>query len=119
MSALGQAVEERRLLLWSSVGDEQSLFADSGLAGGLPKSDADTARFGVYLNDGTGSKLGYYLDVDASVKWDTCTADGKPADNRATLTLNLRNTAPADAATSLRPRSRAATTAYRPGRSES
>ena len=103
VGALAQAAGERRLLLWSSTPNEQALFEKTALAGALPTSDADAARFGVYLNDGTGSKLGYYLKVDTAVTWDSCSADGKPAGNRATLTLKLRNSAPADAATSLPP----------------
>ena len=38
-------------------------------------TDADAARFGVYLNDGTGSKMDYYTTADTTVAWDSCTLD--------------------------------------------
>lgn len=101
IGALAQAAEERRLLLWSSVEDEQSLFAGADLAGSLPATDGGVARFGVYLNDGTGSKLGPFLDVDVQVEWDECAAASAGSSRSATLVVNLANTAPADAAASL------------------
>lgn len=101
IEALAQAGQERRLLLWSSVESEQSLFAGAKLAGSLPAADAGVARFGVYLNDGTGSKLGPFLEVDVKVEWDECAAASTGPSRSATLVVNLANTAPADAATSL------------------
>jgi hypothetical protein len=100
VSALAHAGDERRLLLWSSDPAEQALLAETTLSGHLPITDADTARFGFYLNDGTGSKLGYYLDVDPTVSWDECGAPGD-AGRQVTLSVTMRNLAPADAATSL------------------
>lgn len=99
LSALGRASDERRLLLWSAHDDEQQVLAETTLSGHLPVTDADAARFGVYLNDGTGSKLGYYLDVEPQVTWNRCGSD--QVTSEATLTLTMTNTAPADAATSL------------------
>lgn len=99
ISALSQAADERRLLLWSSHEDEQRVLADTILSGHLPVTDDDAARFGVYLNDGTGSKLGYYLDVAPELSWNRCGRD--QVTSEATLDLTLTNTAPADAATSL------------------
>lgn len=100
VSALAKAGDERRLLLWSSDPAEQALLAETTLSGPLPTTDAETAAFGVYLNDGTGSKLGYYLDVEPTLTWPDCAAaDG--ASRRVTLTITMRNNAPLDAATSL------------------
>lgn len=101
IAALAQAAEERRLLLWSSEEDEQALFHVGGMAGTLPVSDDETARFGVYVNDGTGSKLGPFLDVDVTVEWDDCSAAASGSPRTATLVVDLANTAPADAATTL------------------
>lgn len=99
ITALGQAADERRLLLWSSHEEEQQVLSETTLAGHLPVTDDDAARFGVYLNDGTGSKLGYYLDVAPSLSWNRCGRD--QVTSEATLNLTLTNTAPGDAATSL------------------
>lgn len=99
LSALGRAADERRLLLWSAQEGEQTILAETTLSGHRPITDEDAARFGVYLNDGTGSKLGYYLDVEPTIVWDRCGPD--QVTSEATLTLTLTNTAPADGATSL------------------
>ena len=99
VSALGRAGAENRLLLWSAHEDEQRILADTTLAGSLPVSDAAAARFGVYLNDGTGSKMDFYQSVDATLAWDGCrlTSDGG-ATGDAVLTVTIGNTAPSDAA---------------------
>ena len=100
VAALARAGDERRLLLWSAHEDDQALLADTTLAGGLPVTDSDDiARFGVYLNDGTGSKMDYYATADTTVAWDSCTLDASgAASGTATLTVTVTNNAPADAA---------------------
>ncbi len=101
LSALSTAVGERRILAWSADPAEQSLLAGSPIAGELPSTDDSTARFGVYLNDGAGSKMSYYVKPDVSVSWSGCAPPGRGSMRQLTLTLRLTNTAPADAATSL------------------
>lgn len=102
VTALGRAGDERRLLLWSALPEDQAVLADTTLVGPLPVTDDDQLGFGVYLNDGTGSKMDYYVDADTALGWDTCTpASDGTATGSLTLSLTLTNTAPADAATSL------------------
>jgi hypothetical protein len=102
VTALTRAGGENRLLLWSTHEEEQSLLAETTLAGGLPESDADAARFGVYVNDGTGSKMDFYQNANATLAWSACTrgTSGTPgtATGDAVLTVTIGNTAPADAA---------------------
>jgi hypothetical protein len=98
ISALAQAGEERRLLLWSAHEQEQKRIAETTLAGNLPLSDAETQRFGVYLNDSTGSKMGPHLDTVIGVGAATCRQDGRP---QYGVDITLTNTAPTDAATAL------------------
>jgi len=98
LDALAQAGDEHRLLLWSVRDGEQDRLAETTLAGGLPVSDADTARVGVYFNDATGSKMGTYLQTTLDTGRVVCRADGLP---RYDVKITLTNTAPADAATSL------------------
>jgi hypothetical protein len=98
VAALGRAADERRLLLWSTDPAEQALLAETTLSGHLPVTDADASRFGIYLNDGTASKLGYYLDAQPEIAWETCPARDASADSGeglVTLTLTLRSDAPA------------------------
>ncbi|MCC2034035.1 DUF4012 domain-containing protein [Microbacterium allomyrinae] len=97
LDAFARAGDESRLLLWSAHEDEQALLAETTLAGGLPESDAEESRFGLYLNDGTGSKMDYYVRSDVSVVWDDCTSDASGAvSGTATLTATLTNEAPGD-----------------------
>ena len=86
IAALARAGNERRLLVYSTEASEQNVLQTTTLAGALPPDD----DFGVYLNDGTGSKMDYYLHADADVS---------SAGNTSTLSLTLRSDAPDDAAT--------------------
>ncbi|MFP7761476.1 DUF4012 domain-containing protein [Marisediminicola sp. LYQ85] len=98
ISALAQAGDERRVYVWSADAGEQDILAATTLQGTLPTSTDDTVRFGAYLNDATGSKMGSYLDVDFGLGQATCREDGRPVHR---VEVTLENTAPADAATSL------------------
>ncbi|WP_144835102.1 DUF4012 domain-containing protein [Microbacterium sp. BH-3-3-3] len=101
LTALARGADERRVLLWSAYEDEQALLDGSSMAGKLPVTDDDTARFGVYFNDAAGSKMSYYLKPDVSLAWSGCGIPGQPATRQLTLTVNLMSSAPADAARSL------------------
>ncbi|WP_292833488.1 DUF4012 domain-containing protein [Microbacterium sp.] len=101
VSALTQMGAERRLLIWSAHDDEQALLAETTLAGGLPVTDDETARFGVFLNDGTGSKMDFYATAASDVAWTACAATSAGVTGTAQLTVTVANNAPADAATSL------------------
>jgi len=99
VAALARAGDEQRLLIWSAHPEDQTVLEGTTLAGGLPVTDAAASRFGVYVNDGTGSKMDYYLTATPSVTWDQCTLDGNEiASGTATLAATVTNNAPADAA---------------------
>ena len=69
---------------------------DTTLVGGLPVTDSETTTFGVFLNDGTGSKMDFYQAVDTQVAWQSCAVDGRgEASGVAQLTVTLTNNAPA------------------------
>ncbi|MDQ1137033.1 hypothetical protein QE410_001832 [Microbacterium sp. SORGH_AS 1204] len=101
ISALNRAGNEHRLLMWSADADEQAVLAGTTIAGPLPSTDEHTARFGLYLNDGTGSKMSYYLTPTTSLAWDSCPSSDSRTQRQLSLHLDLANGAPADAATSL------------------
>lgn len=103
LAALARATEEHRVLIWSANPEEQSVVAGTTLAGELPATNEHTARFGVYLNDGTGSKMSYYVKPEVSLNWDQCQQEGGTSPRQLTLTLALSNSAPLDAQTSLPP----------------
>lgn len=98
IAALTTGVDEGRVKLWSADEGEQSELTGTPIAGGLPTSDDGSQRFGVYLNDATGAKMDYYLEKTVAVGSQVCRKDGRPT---WTVEVTLRNTAPADAATTL------------------
>ena len=102
VAALSRAGDERRLLLWSAIAADQDILAGTTLVGPLPLDDDTQRGFGVYLNDGTGSKMDFYAGQSTTLAWDSCAAapDGT-ATGEITLTVTISNDAPADAATSL------------------
>lgn len=96
--ALVEGGSQRRIDVWSSHASDQRLLAGTTLAGAIPVSTPRKAALGVYLNDGTGAKLDYYLHVSASAASRVCSSNGDPD---SFVTVTLTNGAPADAATSL------------------
>jgi hypothetical protein len=92
LAELARAAGERRLLVWSARPAESKLLAGTVLEGVMPASDGAQPTVGVFLNDGSGAKLGYYLTQSA----DLAVAGGCRADGRRELTLRvtLGSTAP-------------------------
>lgn len=101
VQALARSIEERRLLAWFADPSLQNIIAGTELAGELPTTDSDTARLGVYLNDGTGSKMSYYVRPKVTLEWTSCSAAGVTGDRELRLTVDLTNNAPPDAAVAL------------------
>jgi hypothetical protein len=89
---LARAAGERRTLLWSARPAEQRLISGTVLAGELPTDDGEHPVVGVFLNDGSGAKLGYYLTQAAEVSVGERRADGR-CEIRVRVTLG--STAPA------------------------
>ena len=87
--------------MWSADPAEQSVIDGTTIAGPLPATDARTARFGVYLNDGTGSKMSYYVRPDVSIAWGACGSARTVGQRDLSLSIKLTSDAPSDAATSL------------------
>ncbi|MEW2013695.1 MULTISPECIES: DUF4012 domain-containing protein [Microbacterium] len=99
LRALSRAGSEHRLYLWSAGPADADVLAGTTLAGAPPTNDADTARFGVYVNDGTGSKMDYYVTPDAHLDITGCGVGATP--RTLTVQVTLTSNAPAGAATSL------------------
>ena len=87
-SSLGKAVDARRLLLFSTRPDEQSVLAGRKVGGTL--SDTDGLFSGVVINNGGGNKLDYYLEREVTYQR-SCSSG---AAHQATVTIRLTNTAP-------------------------
>ncbi|GGJ91594.1 hypothetical protein GCM10010123_21770 [Pilimelia anulata] len=88
--ALGRAAGERRLLVWSARPDEQRRLEPTVLGGRLPADDGARPTVGVFLNDGSGAKLGYYLRQSAALRPGGCVAGRR----EYALTVRLSSTAP-------------------------
>ncbi len=76
LDGLRKAATERRILMYSTNATEEADLARTNLAGGLDEN-LGAPSIGVFLNDGTGAKLGYYLGNEVKVTQGACRADGR------------------------------------------
>jgi len=76
LDGLRKAAGERRVLVYSSNPQEQSDIATTGLAGILGTDPAQPS-VGVFMNDGSAAKLGYYLHNEVHVTEGACRTDGR------------------------------------------
>ncbi|MFE9693548.1 DUF4012 domain-containing protein [Micromonospora sp. NPDC005806] len=90
LTIFNRSIAERRMLFWSFHPEEQRVLADSRLAGRLPEKDG-VPMVGVFLNDGSGAKLGYYLRFSATLTVDGCQPDGR---RELRLRVDVHSTAP-------------------------
>jgi hypothetical protein len=97
IGALTQAATERRVLVWSSDPAEQAILDGTSLNGDLTQNGGQD-RYGVYVNDATGAKMGAYLDYRLGTGDTSCRNDARPFHD---IEFSVTSTAPADAATSL------------------
>ena len=90
LDALGKAVSERRIAVWSSSPADQSLLEQTPLAHVIPDDPAPYAE--VVINNLGGNKLDYYLKRRLEYAADGCGADRR----NSTVTVQLTNTLPPD-----------------------
>ena len=95
VDALAQSAREGRLMVWSAHKDEQALLSDTVLSGALVGVQGDSPVIGVYLNDGSAAKIGFYLRTDVAATPTQCRPDGS---QEVTVRVTLTSTAPANAA---------------------
>ncbi|WND58325.1 DUF4012 domain-containing protein [Mycolicibacterium vanbaalenii] len=90
LDALGRAIGERRIAVWSAVPEDQVLLEQTPLAHAVPEDPSPYA--GVVINNLGGNKMDYYLE--RSIEY---VADGCDSPTRlSTVTVRLTNTAKAD-----------------------
>ncbi|HEY8589412.1 MAG TPA: hypothetical protein VIL55_07670, partial [Naasia sp.] len=75
VAALQEAAGQRRLLVWSTRPEEQSVIAVAALDGALPSGNDEATVVGVYFNDHSGSKIDYFVDAAVSASAE-CAPDG-------------------------------------------
>lgn len=90
LEAFALAGSEGRILMWLDDDAEQSVIAETTLAGGLPLSDPEATRIGLYFNEAGGTKVGYYLEREITVASSVCRNDGlRSVEVDVTLTNTL------------------------------
>ncbi|ORV04142.1 hypothetical protein AWB94_22995 [Mycolicibacterium canariasense] len=90
LDALGRAVGERRIAVWSATPAEQELLEKTSLAHIIPEDAAPYA--GVVINNLGGNKLDYYLRREIEYTADGC--DGQT--RKSAVSIRLSSTAPGD-----------------------
>jgi hypothetical protein len=88
LDALGKAVSERRIAVWSSSPADQALLEETQLAHVIPNDPAPYAE--VVINNLGGNKMDYYLKRQIEYAADGCAGDTR----KSTVTIRLTNTAP-------------------------
>lgn len=90
---LTRAAQELRIRVWSSHTREQLLLRDTPLSSAFLSGATDSTP-GIFLNDGTGGKLDYYLKATVSIETPACTPGSSEV-----VRLDLAYDPPADVAT--------------------
>ncbi len=85
LDALGRAVGEGRIAVWSSVPAEQELLEQTPLAHIVPDDAAPYAE--VVINNLGGNKMDYYLEREIEYVADGCEGDTR----MSTVTVRLKN----------------------------
>lgn len=67
-SALADAAERGRLLVWSAHRAEQRVLGEASIGGELRGRDGDTPVVGVYLHDQSRAKMNFYQHVDVTAR---------------------------------------------------
>ena len=94
VQGLIRGVNEHRILMHSFAPEEQAEVAGTTIAGEVDDAAGDSPEVGVYLNDGTGAKMSFFLDHQVQVTSVSC------EDGRQKLAGRLRVTSdtPSDVA---------------------
>ena len=88
LDALGRAVSEGRIAVWSSLPADQQLLEQTPLAHVVPDDSAPYAA--VVVNNLGGNKLDYYLRREIEYSADGCEGEAR----NSTVTIRMTNTAP-------------------------
>lgn len=89
LDALGKAVGERRIAVWSNTPAEQELLEQTPLAHVLPGDEAPYAA--VVVNNLGGNKLDYFLDTKIEYAADKCLGETRASTVNVTLTNAVPN----------------------------
>lgn len=88
LDALGRALGQGRIAVWSAAPPEQELLEQTALAHIVPDDSAPYAS--VIINNLGGNKMDYYLEREIEYVADGCAGDTR----NSTVTVRLKNAAP-------------------------
>ncbi|MHA3024388.1 DUF4012 domain-containing protein [Mycobacterium sp. BMJ-28] len=88
LDAMGKAVSERRIAVWSASPEEQKLLEETPIAHAIPDDAAPYAE--VVINNLGGNKMDYYLRREIEYAADGCSQDRR----NTTVTVKLKSVAP-------------------------
>lgn len=91
LEALGRAISERRISVWSASPADQALLETTPLAHAIPDDPAPYAE--VIVNNLGGNKMDYYLDRQIEYVADGCDGDRRMSTVTVTLTNRLADPA--------------------------
>lgn len=90
LAAVKDGIAQRRVLLWSTNPTEQTELAATDLVGNLG-AGTQAPQIGVFLNNASAGKMGYYLQPAVTVTPGDCTAGPL---RQLTVRVTITNTAP-------------------------
>ena len=90
-----RGLNEHRILAWSAHQDEEQVIAGTSVGGAVANEPGST-DIGVFLNDGSGVKLSYYLHPSLTVTAGECTGAGV---RRVTVQVALQDASPSSGLT--------------------
>lgn len=88
VDAVGRAIGERRVMVWSADRSVEKLLTETAASGSVPETEAPYAS--LWLTNSAGNKLDYYMNT--SLHWSRNGCDGT---RKVQVTITLRNDAPA------------------------
>ncbi|WP_341359215.1 DUF4012 domain-containing protein [Georgenia sp. M64] len=93
IAALDEMADEGRLMVWSSVHEEQEMLEGTVLSGELRGQVGNSPLVGIYVHDTSGAKIAYYQGVHAEVAAVEMRADGSQI---LTVTVTVSSQVPAE-----------------------
>ena len=95
-SMIGDASQSHRLQVWMANPDEEMIMKELGVSGALETDSSKQPVLGVYVNDATWAKMGWYLDLRTQLGESVQNADGTITYRVTTTVHNVISTSDAE-----------------------
>jgi len=92
VDAITRAIDDDRLMAWSTREEEQSLLVGTKLEGVLAADNVEKTELGVFFVENSASKMSYYLHTATAITNNACVTPEAPTFN-VSIDLNLAITA--------------------------